>query len=340
MTVLGDLGEERVIALFARGDPPAELVVPNGDDAAAFRPREGAAVVLTTDSLVEEVHFVLPPDDPGAEAARAVGRKLMAVNLSDIAAMGARPRYALLAPSFPASTPVEVATAIADGIHAQAARYRVAIVGGNVSGSPGSIVLAATLVGEAPPDGLVRRAGARVGDAIYVSGHLGDARAGLALLTGGGPDVAEAHRRALERAQTDPEPRVAEGLALAATGRVHAMCDVSDGLARDLARLLGPDRRGARIEAARLPISSALDAFARAAGIDPIAEAVAGGEDYELLLTAPPEAEAELGQACRGAGTSLTRVGTITDGGRLELVGVDGGISDLSGGFDHFRAGA
>lgn len=308
--LVGDAGEDRLIALFAaRGvNADAGLTVDNGDDAAAFVLPPGVHAVVTTDSLVQGVHFRLPN--------RFTGRKLAAVNLSDVAAMGAVPRYALLSAHLPAEMELDTAREIAVGLHEQLEAFDVAIIGGNVSRIDGPVVLAMTLIGAAARP--LQRGTAKHGESLFVTGTLGDACAGLEV--DGGP---------LWSAQFDPEPRVDAGRALASIAT--AMCDVSDGLARDLAHLLAGTGLGARVDSASLPISDALRAHAD----DAIEYAVTGGEDYELLFTSNDPAA--VFEACRAANTPVARIGSIT-GEAFVLVDEAGRERPLFGGFDHFTS--
>lgn len=319
---LAELSEAEVIALFAGppGLPPPEVVVPNGDDAAAWLARPGQAQVITTDSLVEGVHF-LRTTDP-----HALGHKLLAVNLSDLAAMGAEPRLALISVCLPQELPEDFVRAVGEGARAQAAAHAVHVIGGNVTRSPGPIVLGATLIGEVSPAHVLRRTGAQPGDRVLVSGALGHAHVALAALLGG-----HAMPASVAAALHTPTPRVALGRALAAAGGVRAACDLSDGLARDLARLVPPPL-GARIDVACLPMSAEARALAETLGLDPLQAALVGGEDYELLVLVPP-ARVAVAEACaRAAAVPLTDIGevTLTAG----LVRSDGG--PVGRGFEHF----
>ena len=327
------LGEEGLIELFS---PPGgalgeRVVVPNGDDAAAYFVEPRFVSVVTTDSLVEERHFVL-----GGTPPVRVGRKLMAVNLSDIAAMGAQPRYALLSICLPRSCLTDTARAFAQGIQEMCRTHGVAVIGGNVSGSPGPIVLTATLIGRAEPEELVRRRGTQAGDAIFVTGHLGHARAGLHVLqTGVLPEKGDP-RWALVSSLTDPKPRVAAGRALAKAQLAHAMCDVSDGLGCDLRRLIVPEGLGATLDARLLPMSAVLQSFCQARGFSPERFALEGGEDYELVFTAHPDDEDAIARTCASAGTPVSRIGTVQDEARLVVEMTDGTFEALPGGFAHF----
>jgi len=329
------LGEDAIIEIFARGGaaPGEEVTLPNGDDATAYLPAAGRAQVLTIDAQTDGVHFVRGTTPPWA-----VGWKLMAVNLSDLAAMGARPRYALLSVVLPRDLEEDWAREVAAGVHAAAVEHGVAILGGNVSRSSGALVLDATLVGDAEPDRLIRRSGARGGDDIWVSGELGAAAAALARIAELGVPTPEDPDFALAQRLFEPRPRVALGAALAAAGVARSMCDVSDGLARDLGHLLR-DEQGCRLVGAELPAAPVLFDLARRQGVDPFTWIVGGGEEYELLFTADPARRAEVLEAAGTAGVSVTRIGEITGAGPREIIAPDGRVARLEGGFDHFSAG-
>jgi thiamine-monophosphate kinase len=330
---LAELGEDGVIALFNHpgGALGERVVVPNGDDAAAYVVEPRFTSVVTTDTLVEGLHF-----DFAHGSAAAVGRKLMAVNLSDIAAMGAGPRYALLSVCLPKTMRVETAQAIAGGIREMCESYGVAVIGGNVTGSPGPAMLTATLIGRAEVDELVRRRGALPGDAVYVTGQLGLAKAGLHVLQTSGIPEKEDPRMSLVAALTDPKPRVPAGRALARGRLAHAMCDVSDGLGQDLRRLLVPEGLGARLDAGRLPTPRALEAFCSERGLSAAWFALEGGEDYELLFTGDRRDETAIVDACAAVGTPVARIGEVTVEPELRVRMADGTLEDLPGGFDHF----
>lgn len=330
---VGELGEDKLIEIFAEdlGNLGSRVLVPNGDDAAAFIVEPKYAVVVTTDSLVENVHF-----EQAYYAPQKIGRKLMAVNLSDVAAMGARPRYVLLSMCLPPSLSVETAKGIAAGIRDHCRSHGVAIIGGNTTRIAGPMVLTATLIGRVEPDDIIRRRGTQHEDAIYVTGRLGDANAGLRLVRSMTLPTGDHPLYPLFSALVDPTPRVEAGRALSRTKVVHAMCDVSDGLGRDIYRLLGPEGLGARIDAHALPISSALRTFAADFGLSAEEIALEGGEDYELLFTADPANEREVMRACEGVATPVTRIGTVVAAPEIEIFMPDGSVISPPGGFDHF----
>lgn len=328
-----EIGEEGLIKIFdVEGGPlGGKVLVPNGDDAAAWFVDPKYASVVTTDTQVEGVHFDLKYTSP-----ISVGRKLVAVNLSDLAAMGARPRYLLLSVCIPPECAVDVVKKIAHGIREMCKLYGVAVIGGNTTTIRGPMVLGATLIGRAEPDELVRRRGAQVGDAIYVTGRLGDAKAGLRMVQSGYLPDNESPFNVLYRALTDPQPRVEVGRRIAQHKLPTAMCDVSDGLGRDLRHLLVPEGLGARIEAHALPISQALRQYAQHAGFSAEQEAMQGGEDYELLFTADPADDRHVIEVCSSAATPVARIGTVTASPELEVWMPDGSVADIPCGFEHY----
>lgn len=333
-STIDSLGEEGLIEIFRgeRGSIGRHVLVPNGDDAAVWSAEPGHVSIATTDSLVEGVHF-----DLTYTPARAVGKKLVSVNLSDVAAMGGCPRYMLLSICLPPTCRIFTARQIALGIQEACRQHGVAVLGGNTASIQGPMALTATAIGLGEPPELVKRRGARVGDAIFVTGRLGDARAGLQVAQREGSPPADSPLFALYRALIDPQPRIAAGRRLAQARLVHAMCDISDGFGRDLRHLLVPEGLGARIEAHRLPISPALLDFASRFGRSADREALAGGEDYELVFTADPEDEAEIGRVCATVDTPVQRVGMVTQDPRLQVVMRDGSVESLPVGYEHYR---
>ncbi len=330
---IGSLGEDGLISIFSveAGSLGNKLLVPNGDDAAAWFVAPKYASVITTDTLVEGVHF-----DRAYCSPRAVGRKLISVNLSDIAAMGAYPRYALLSVCLPPQLKIDVAQQMASGIRETCKKHGVAIIGGNTAKTAGPIILTATLIGRAEPAELVTRRGTQLGDAIFVTGHLGDANGGLRLLQEVGAVAKDHPMWSLSEAQVDPEARAQAGRALARGSLCHAMCDISDGFGQDLRRLLVPETLGARIEADKLPISAALRAYADGSSLDALQIAMQGGEDYELLFTADPHDERPIIEACAAAATPVARVGVVTQEPDFEVLMPDGSVAPLPMGFSHF----
>ncbi len=331
---IASLGEAGVIALFAKGAEGVglqDVIVGNGDDAAAWVTAPGVASMATTDTLVEGVHF-----DPRFTSFKEVGRKWMAVNFSDIAAMGARPRYVLLSLSLSPDTAVVDLEDLAWGVHNRCEAHGIVVLGGNVCRTTGPMVLCATALGAAKKADIVSRRGSVPQDGVYVTGTLGDAYGGYRLTQPGVRVPPDAAKVRLLRALHDPEPRIEAGVALSASGAVHAMCDVSDGLGQDLRNLLAPFGLGARLDAASIPLSPVLRTFAEMNGVDPLEAAFCGGEDYELLFTAPMDAEPRLRDAARAAGVPVTRMGVVQAELRFEVDSPEGGLREIPTGFTHF----
>lgn len=302
-----------------------------GDDAALVSVAPGMQLAVSTDLLVEGTHF-LPGTDPGR-----LGHKSLAVNLSDMAAMGARPRWATLALSLPAADERWLGE-FAHGLRAMAQEHATDLIGGDTTRGP--LAIGVTIFGEVPAGQALRRDGACVGDDIWVSGSLGDAAVGLRQLAGRQPGVSglrmpldETAFAACRARLETPLPRVVLGLAL--RGLAHAAVDVSDGFAADLGHILERSGVGARVVFERLPVSATL-----ASRIDdPVVRdaIVAGGDDYELCFTAPASARAAIEAAGLGAGAVVSRVGEVIAGDALELVDSAGASLPLSRrGFDHF----
>jgi thiamine-monophosphate kinase len=331
--VLADLSERELIARIQRclPAPPAWMAVGIGDDAAVVEPERNRLDVLSVDALVEGVHFdraFTPPD--------AIGHRALAVNLSDLAAMGATPRLCLLSLMLPAAWLVADFDAMIDGLLALAARHRMHVAGGNLTRSPGPLVIDVTVSGTVKRRQIATRSGARAGDELYVTGSIGAAAAGLEMLR---ERVAPPGDTCATR-YLYPEPRVRAGQ-LAARNRAASACvDLSDGLADAVHRLAEASGVGAIVEEDALPIEpSARDWFSRR-GDDASLRSVTGGDDYELLLAVRPRARRRLAHVTRHAGTQLTRIGVCTaDRGVLLRCGGDGPKRDrpLPDGYDHFR---
>ena len=307
---------------------PRRAVLGVGDDAALVRPPRGRELVLSTDLLVEGVHFLR-----GAEP-QALGHKALAVNLSDLAAMGATPRYAMLALVLPRAD-ARWLTGFARGFMMLARRFEVDLVGGDTTRGPLAICVQA--IGEVPRGKALQRAGARVGDDVWVSGTLGDAALALAALQ---------QRVRLDRAELKhcsqrlhrPQPRIVLGLALrdVATGAI----DVSDGLLADLGHILECSKVAAHLEFAAIPCSPAVRR--RRDSVLGRNALLAGGDDYELCFTAPRRARQRVIATGRRAGVKVTRIGSIERRARgwpdLVVFGADGAPLKIShAGYDHFR---
>jgi thiamine-monophosphate kinase len=322
----------RLIRGLVRRRAPG-LLTGVGDDCAVLETRGDASLLVTTDLLVEDVHFRRRWAEPAD-----IGAKAVAVNASDIAAMGGTPRWALVGLGCPEHTRADEIEALYEGALAVADAYGIAIVGGDTSASPSGWLVSVTLLGEAVRP--ILRSTARPGDVIAVTGTLGRASAGLAVLE------RETAPRGVEAALLDdvtgahlrPHARVDEGRWLAGAGGVSAMMDLSDGLATDLGRLVAESGAGARVDVDRLPIARSTRAVADALDVDPIDWATGGGEDYELLVVCEPAAFGRLRDGLADAtGNTLTAVGEVVAGSGTRWLDGRGRAVAVAPGFEHFR---
>ena len=334
-----ELTEDELVEAIARvlsGHEPG-VVVGIGDDAAVLEPG-GGQLVFTTDLLVEGVHF-----ERGSSSARDLGAKAVTVNVSDVAAMGASPRYAIAAVAVPEDVEAAWVIELTGGMREACAEYALALVGGDTNRAD-LIVLSVAVVGEVAPGRAVTRSGARAGDRIVVTGSLGSAAGGLAISRASPEEAAaalsEPWGRELSEALARPVARVGESRILA-RGGATAMMDLSDGLAIDLSRLCRASGVGARVELEKVPVADALERGAVALGVDALALALSGGEDYELVATMPREVvEAARTDLFEAFGTKLSDVGEIVEGSGVEAVRDDGSSSPLEPeGWDHFGRG-
>jgi thiamine-monophosphate kinase len=303
-----------------------------GDDAAVLDPTPGAALVATTDLLLEDIHFRRRWAEPAD-----IGWKALAVNVSDIAAMAATPRWALVALACAESTGREEIEAFYGGALALCDAYGVAIVGGDTSASPGGWIVNVMVLGEAAAP--VLRSTARPGHVVAVTGSLGRSAAGLAVLErdAAPAGVSPALLAEVTGAHLRPRPRVVEARWLAAAGGLTAMMDLSDGLGTDLPRLVAESGVGATVRVAQLPIAPASEAVAAALDHDALAWATGGGEDYELLVTCERGAFARLSAGlAQTTGLALTAVGEITAGRGVRWIDAEGRDVAVAAGFEHF----
>ena len=294
--------------LIARFFSPLAAAEPGAlgltDDAAVLDLPPGSRLVAATDALVAGIHFLA--DDPPGD----IARKLMRVNLSDLAAMGATPRAVLLAAVLPRGTSEAWLAAFADGLSGDAQAFAAPLVGGDTVATDGPLTLALTALGLAD-GGVLTRSGARAGDGIYVSGTIGDAALGLRVLKGGLAGLDEDQRAALIARYRVPIPRLALGRAL--VGIAHACIDISDGLIADLGHICACSGLAAQVTAAEVPLSPAARS-AIAADRNLLSAVLGGGDDYELAFTAPPSARAALQRAGQATGITLTRIGVMMPG--------------------------
>jgi thiamine-monophosphate kinase len=311
------------------------LKVGIGDDAAIWTPTLGESAVVTTDSLIERVHFRLEWTDW-----RSLGHKALAVSLSDLAAMGARPRLAFVSLALTGDELVSNLEKLYRGMDALAAPHEVVIAGGDVVSSPEGISIHVTVIGETRSGRALLRSGARAGDLLCVSGTIGAAAAGLRILQEGveGPRAGSTTAELLIAAHLRPQPRIALGKLLLETGATSAM-DLSDGLLGDLPKILDVSGVGARVALAKLPVAAAVRALFPENWIE---LATRGGEDYELLFTLPPQSFDRLKTQAEAIDATTTVIGEIierpADGSPLRVIGVDGHELGLElGAFDHFQ---
>jgi len=327
---VSELGEFGLIDLLAKiapqGGPEHRMLVGIGDDAAAWR-GDDATVLATADAMVEGVHFAT--GTPWWE----LGWKALAVNLSDIAAMGGVPGHALVNLSLPGTTEVEDVAQLYRGMAELATQHKVAIVGGNVTSAP-VVMIAITVIGRGLKEGFLRRSAAVPGDLMAVTGYLGSAAAGLKVLAGG-LKVSPQAATYLKKAHLQPQPRIRDGQLLVKQG-VRAAIDVSDGLVADLGHVCAASKVGAIVRANAVPIHPQMrEAF----GEDALGLALGGGEDYELLFAASDRIIGEV-KAAIGADCPVTVIGEITGGAGVVLLGEDGKPYHIDGpGWDHFRKG-
>lgn len=320
--------------LIARYFAPIAAAFPGAlglkDDAAIFDPPAGSRLVVTADAMVAGVHFMAddPPD--------LIARKLMRVNLSDLAAKGATPYACLLTICLPTGTEEGWIAAFAQGLAADASEYAFPLAGGDTTRTPGPLTLSLTAVGLAPIGRApLLRSGAQAGDLVFVTGTIGDAHLGLAVQQGEFAALAPEHRAALIERYRLPQPRVAFGQALAAVPGVHAAADVSDGLVADLGHICAASGLGARLRADKLPLSAAAEAAMAMADIG--SRLLTGGDDYEIVFTAAPAAETALRGLASDQGLRLTAIGSMGNGqGVTVLDGAGEIISLLQKGYRHF----
>lgn len=336
------VGEFDLIQRLARIIGPAtspDLLTGIGDDTAVIAaPASGRHWLWTIDAQVEGVHFrrdLMEPED--------IGYRAMAVNVSDIAAMGGKPRFALVSLMIPADTKASYIESIYQGLSEAAAAFSVEVVGGNIT-RHNNLVLDVAVLGEASPSGAVKRHGARPGDKIVVTGKLGASAAGLWWLREGkkrcGMAVTEADVAPLVAAYRRPKPRLAEAAAAVGTGGVTAMMDISDGLAGDLHHICQAGNVGARLDLTKLPVSSSTWAVAGMAGVDIREWILGGGEDFELLMAVSPEKVDQVQRSVAEAtGTPVTVVGEIRPQAEdVMIADSEGRISPLpASGWDHLK---
>jgi thiamine-monophosphate kinase len=327
-------GEVELIARLAGifGAAPPEVAIGIADDCAALNLGGPDYWLWTMDSLVEGVHF-----DLAYMSLAQLGRKSLAVNLSDLAAMGGVARYALLSLGWPPDRDLSGALEFGEGLAACARDFGVAVIGGDTVSSPAGLAITLTVLGMVPKSEMLRRSGARAGDLIYVTGPLGEAAAGLEILRRGlqlDPTLSEP----LIRAHLTPQPQVAAGRLLAREGLATACIDLSDGIATDLMHICRLSGVGAKLSAEALPVPSGVKIVARMVDHNPLELALQGGEDYQLLFTCSPAQAALLPTVFARAGLRLpNRIGEVVEGTDVLLLSPGNEKIISGGGYDHFR---
>lgn len=315
--------------------PGSKVVTGIGDDVAVLEASGDTLWLATCDVLVEGSHFLrhaIPP--------KKLGRKSLAVNLSDIASAGGTPRFALVSLGLPGDLEVEFIDRLYEGLREEGSRFGVDIVGGNISRSRLGIFIDVFLLGEAPRKNVVLRSGARPGDRILLTGSVGDAAAGVALLLDPSLKAAEPYASTAVERQLAPTPRVKEGALIGALREASAMIDVSDGIAGDLGHICEKSGVSARLAADSLPVDPENRALSRRVKSNEWHFALRGGEDYELLFTAPAgRAEGLARRITAETGTPVALIGEVLPSDRpSELVLPDGTVVPLGGvGWDHFK---
>jgi thiamine-monophosphate kinase len=325
LSEIGEFGLIKGIAMIA--DKGEGVVQGVGDDAAVLKPSPGKVLLVTTDVLIDEVHFKLELTD-----FHSLGRKALAVNLSDIGGCGGTPTAFLVSLAIPPETDVSSIRELYKGMMEQARTYGVSLVGGDTARGE-RLMISITLIGEAEERNIVYRHGAKQGDRIFVTGTLGDSALGLNMLKKGVKEGGPVQHH------LDPTPRVKEGAEIARRGLATAMIDISDGLIADLGHILEESDVGAQVYLEQLPLSAPYREHVNTYFKSPHLLALAGGEDYELLFTAPEERPESLKKLAEDLAIRITMIGEIVEASAgVTIVGPDGKkVPVEQRGHDHFK---
>ncbi|MFZ5643369.1 MAG: thiamine-phosphate kinase [Bacillota bacterium] len=335
---LSDIGEFGLIKKIAKETifDSRGVIKGIGDDAAVIAPVEGSVLLVSSDMLVDGVHFIY-----GRITPYQLGCKAMAVNLSDIAAMGGRPRHVLVSLALPGWLPVEEIEELYWGVKKTLSRWSVNLIGGDTVRSD-ILTIDVMIIGEAFRERVITRSGAQPGDTLMVTGSLGGSAAGLEILMGEklAEKVTEEDRNLLLSRHLTPEPRLEQSSLLSDMGFVTSMMDISDGLGGDIKHICESSNVGAEIYVNSLPVSPSAARVAVISGKNIFEWALAGGEDYELLFTVPAERKEQVIEAFKKAGKgNVTAIGKITDPGKgIRLLGMDKDLDldSYKSGFKHF----
>lgn len=333
---LKQIGEFGFINRISRGCTIREenIIKGIGDDAAVFSIPDEEVILVTTDLLIEGVHFIRD-----ATSGFNLGYKALAVNLSDIAAMGGTAREAFISIGIPSDCSIEFLDDLYDGMKHLASEHGVNLLGGDTTGSGRDLVINVSLAGSAARHKIIYRDGARPGDLIFTTGDLGDSRAGLYLVLNR-TESRSSEFDILKNAHLLPKAYLKEGKLLAATGHTTSMIDISDGLSSDLGHVVKESRVGARIYSEKLPISPALKNFCAFFDFSEIDFAVSGGEDYTLLFTLDPDGAERVREKYASIfGKEIIEIGEITETDKIELVMPGGEVRIIEpSGWDHFKS--
>lgn len=334
---LEDIGEFSLIKKITKDIfvDKSMVIAGVGDDVAVIKTKSEKYSLLTCDVLIEGTHFKRETITP-----YQLGKKAIAINVSDIAAKGGIPNQALVSIGLTKDTKVKYVEEIYRGIKEEAKKFNIDIVGGNTALSKDKIFVDIFLIGEIEPEFLLLRSGAKTGDKILVTGNLGDSSAGLEIIENPDLKFEKKYKTKLKQAHLSPCPRFVEGRIIVKTNLAHSMMDISDGLSGDLAKICEESNVGALIWEEKIPISKETLAFAKSIKKSPLNFALHGGEDYELLLTSPPENANLIIQKIQGkTKIKVTELGEIKDKEfGIKIVKTDGKITSLNGwGWNHFK---
>jgi len=332
---LNEIGEFGFIQKISRGCliRPDNVIKSIGDDAAAFTVEPDRVSLITTDLLVERIHFIR-----NSISGFDLGYKSLAVNLSDIAAMGGKAREAFISIAIPQDCPLEYLEAFYDGLKNLAARFDVNILGGDTTNSKEDLIINIVVQGTVDQTQMMCRDAACPGDIIVSSGYLGDSKAGLHLILNNIPTDTE-DLQALYRAHVLPEPHLHEGRFLASQPGTHAGIDTSDGLSSDLGHIAEESQVGATLYFDKIPVSESLLKFCSRFDFDPVEYALSGGEDYTLLCTLAPQNAADIAAKFQTEfKRPLFRIGEINDKNKLDMIYPDGSSKPIAPtGWNHFK---
>jgi len=329
---LSDLGEFSLIDRISVGCliRPSDVTAGIGDDCAVVPIDKGRSLLLTTDMLIEDIHFWKQDIIP-----ELLGRKSLAVNISDIAAMGGIPKDAVLSLGLPVRTDLVYIDRFYDGIKSIAGEFSINILGGDTVKSPDRLVINIALTGEAPSDEILYRSGAKEGDIIFITGFPGNSSAGLNLLDSGRDFEAKDE---LFEFHLNPRPQYRQGRIIAESKLASSLIDISDGLLADLGHICRASSVGAIVRRADVPIGSLLQAYCEKYNLDPLDFALGGGEDYILLGTVPEKSSDILKGLLEKDGFAYFPIGTITCDLGTKLGNPDGSRSAIDpSGYDHFK---